>query len=119
MERNTIQVLHAVSGALQRPEAEAVVVLGGDDDAFYAGLFTHARPLAPIQFSGVENFGAFPAVPPFQVGEAVDVEVHEGDGCWFHDSEGLFLRWPIPPAFGWRMSLSDGAPYLHLARHTM
>jgi len=78
VERNTIQVLHAVSGALRRPEAEAVVVLGGDDDAFYAGLFGNPHPLPAIQLSGVENFGAFRAVPPFQVGEGVDVEVYEG-----------------------------------------
>ena len=54
------------------------MVFGGDDDAFHAGLFRHARPLSAVELRGVENFRAFGAVAPLQVGEGVDVEVHEG-----------------------------------------
>ena len=61
-----------------RPQAEAVVVFGGDDDALHAGFFGYACPLAAVQLGGVECGGAFGAVAPFQIGEGVDVEVDEG-----------------------------------------
>jgi hypothetical protein len=54
------------------------VVLGGQDDAFHAGLFGHAGPLAAIQGGRVERVGRFLTVSPLLVSKGVHVEVNEG-----------------------------------------
>ena len=70
-------VLHRVLGVLARPEAEAVVVLAGEDQPAHAGLLGRADDLVGVEVGGIEDFLRLVAVAPFLVGEGVDGEVQE------------------------------------------
>ena len=60
------------------PEAEAVVVLGGEDDALHAGTLERAHPLLGIEALGGEGLSGGVAIAPLEVVEGVEAEVHEG-----------------------------------------
>ena len=68
---------HVVLGDVARPQAEPVVVLGGQDHGLHAGLLGHAHPLVTVELRGREGVRRLGAVPPLLVGERVHVEVHE------------------------------------------
>ena len=72
-----IHVLYAMPAGGIGPEAEAVVVLGGNDDAFHAGRLGRTRPLPAVQFRGPEEVLGLQARPPFQPAECIGAEVHE------------------------------------------
>ena len=71
-------VLHRVLGGLRGPEAEAVVVLGGEDDALHAGALERAHPLLGVEALGGEGLSGSIAIAPLEVVEGVEAEVHEG-----------------------------------------
>jgi hypothetical protein len=68
---------HRVIRRLRRPEAEAVVVLGGEDDVRGAGVLRDGDPLAAIQRIWVEPGGVERAVAPLAAVEGVDPEMAE------------------------------------------
>ena len=69
---------NAVACVAAGPEAEAVVVLAGEDQALHPCIPDSRSPLVRVQLHGVENGGGFGAVAPFLVGEGVDGEMHKG-----------------------------------------
>ena len=71
-------VAHVVGGGFRVPQAEAVVVLGGEDGGGEARFLQNPRPLAAVQGRGREKGGGFGAVAPFPVREGVDGEVEKG-----------------------------------------
>ena len=73
---------HGVVGRPCGPEAEAVVVLGGQHHRPGAGGAGGAGPGARIERGGREEGRALSPVTPFAAGEGVDGEVHE-DGDLF------------------------------------
>jgi hypothetical protein len=70
-------VLHGVFCVGARPQAEAVVMLRGEDETLHAGVVRDARPLPRIERVGVERALVFAPVAPFLVGERVHAEVQE------------------------------------------
>ena len=64
-------------GGLGGPEAEAVVVLAGEDEAAHAGRFQGAGDGVGVERGGLKNVRVFVAVAPFLVGEGVDGEVEK------------------------------------------
>jgi hypothetical protein len=67
------------------PEAEAVMVLAGEDDAAHGGIGEGREEGISIEAGGLEEVGVFVAVTPFLVCpflvcECVDGEVEEGGG---------------------------------------
>ncbi len=71
------QVRHAVRSDPGWPQAEAVVVLGGQDHGTEAGRAGGARPLTGIEPVRVEDRRILGAVSPLAVGEGVHAEVEE------------------------------------------
>jgi len=61
----------------RRPEAEAVVMLGGEDHGPEACRLGRARPLPRVEAGRGKDRRVFLAVAPFTVGEGVDAEVQE------------------------------------------
>jgi hypothetical protein len=68
-----------VLGELRGPEAEPIVVLGGQDEQLDAGVFEHSRPLAGVKVGRVEQRWVFLALTPLAVGEGVHAKVGKGD----------------------------------------
>ena len=68
----------AVVGLFTGPEAEAVMMLGDQDDVSGAGRLDGAHPLVDIELGGIENFRIGFAVAPFAVEKRVSAEVDEG-----------------------------------------
>ena len=62
---------------LAGPEAEAVMVLGGDDDALESCFAEERAPLVAIEFGRIENSGTFLSIAPFTSGERIDGKVNE------------------------------------------
>ena len=73
-------VAHAVVGILGGPEAEAVVVLGGDDDALHAGVVERLGPLLAVEAGRVETLQRGVAISPLAVAKGVGTKVDEGIG---------------------------------------
>ena len=71
-------VLHGVLRVFARPEAEAVVVLAGEDDAAQARVVNRADDLLGVEIGRVEYRFLFVAVAPFTIGERVHREMDEG-----------------------------------------
>ena len=71
-------VADAVVGVFRGPQAETVVVLGGEDDAFHAGGLHRGGPLTGVQPGGGETAQWCIAVAPLAVAEGVGAEVYEG-----------------------------------------
>src|SRR5258707_14719931 len=65
------------------PEAKAIVVFGGEDELFHAGLGGGARDLAGVKIHWIEDLFAFVALVPFLVSESVDCEMEETDEFHF------------------------------------
>ena len=63
-------------GLLGVEHAEAVVVLGGEDDVLHAGGLGHACPSGGVEPGGIERAGQSPVIAP----EAVDVLAALGPG---------------------------------------
>ena len=53
------------------PEAETVVMFGGDDHSGHARILEDPAPLIGVKFAGIEQGRVFSAVAPFLVGEGV------------------------------------------------
>ena len=68
---------HRVIRGLRRPEAKAIVVLGGEDHRSESARSCRARPLPGIEARRVEDAGILGPVPPFATAERVDGEVNE------------------------------------------
>ena len=68
---------HAVLGVGTGPEAEAVVVLAGEDHPRHASGFKGLHPLVAVQVRRVEEGGILVAQAPFAVGHRVHAKVHE------------------------------------------
>ena len=60
-----------------RPQAETVMVLCRNDDAFHTCRFRDAGPLAAIQIRRIEHPGIFIAMSPFKVRECIWPEMAE------------------------------------------
>ena len=71
-------ISHMMVGGLGGPEAEAVVVLGGDDDALHAGVVERLGPLLAVEACRVECLRVGVAISPLTVVECVQSEVDEG-----------------------------------------
>ena len=82
-----------------RPEAEAVVVLGRQDEPAHAGGLEGPDPLAGVEGGRIEERRVLFPCPPLAVGEGVDAEMDEG-----LELEGLpgelALRRPDPDGLG-------------------
>ena len=76
------RLLHGMPAHRIGPEAEAVVVLGREDDSLEAGITGHLCPLAAVHVRGIEDVLRFGPVPPLFSGEGVGAEVDEQIG--FH-----------------------------------
>ena len=59
------------------PEAESVVVLGGEDDPAETRILGDSRPLVAVQVRGLEKVFRFRSLAPFKAGECVGAEVDE------------------------------------------
>ena len=68
---------HGVRAGGVGPEAEAVVMFGGEDDATHAGAFGCGHPLAAVEGGGVEEVFGFCAFAPFKACEGVGAEMAE------------------------------------------
>ena len=68
-----------VGGVFGRPEAEAVVVLGGENHEGNSGGGGSGGPLGGVERSGIEEGGGLSASAPFGVGESVGSKVEEHD----------------------------------------
>src|SRR2546423_13630529 len=68
---------HGVLGEPAGPEAEAVVMLGGENQRAGAAGSGGAGPLPRVQARRVEHRRVLAAVAPLAVGEGVDAEVEE------------------------------------------
>ena len=68
---------HRMRGGRAGPQAEAVVMLGGEHDAAEARVLHHLHPLPRIERRGCEQLRVLLAGAPFAVGEGVDAEMHE------------------------------------------
>ena len=64
--------------ALEGPQAETVVVLGGQDDSLHACRHKGLGPLLTVQPGGLESLGVGIPIPPFAVIEGVQAEMDEG-----------------------------------------
>ena len=73
-------VAHAVVGIHRGPEAETIVMLGGDDDATQTGSLAGPCPLPGIESGGGEEAWRSVAISPFTVFKRVQPEVDEGIG---------------------------------------
>ena len=71
-------VLDAVLGVGARPQAEAVMVLAGQNQRLHAGTFDCGDPLVGIQRIGVEQRRVFGAVAPLAVREGIHAEMGKG-----------------------------------------
>ena len=71
---------HVVVVALERPEAEAVMVFCCENDALHACCHERLCPLFAVETCGVERSRVGVAVAPFAVVERVQTEVDEGVG---------------------------------------
>ena len=67
-----------MGGLFGVPEAEAVMVLGGDQHALNARLFDGFAPLVGIKPFGVKEGGVLRPIPPFPAGKGVDPEMEKG-----------------------------------------
>ena len=59
------------------PEAEAVVMFGGEDNAGHASFFGSRYPLTAVEGGGVEDVFGFGSFAPFKAGEGIGSEVAE------------------------------------------
>ena len=71
-------VLDAVLGVGARPQAEAVMVLAGQNQRLHAGTFDCGNPLVGIQRIWVEQRRVFGAVAPLAVREGIHAEMGKG-----------------------------------------
>ena len=69
---------HGVVPIPAGPQAEAVVVLAGEDGPLHAGGLDAVCPLVRIQPGGIEEDRGLRAVAPLPVGEGIDGKVDEG-----------------------------------------
>ena len=67
-----------IVGQLCRPEAESIMVLGGENHTLHASLCESPGPLLCIQMCRVESHGICIAIPPLHIVERVQSEVNEG-----------------------------------------
>src|SRR5262249_17076415 len=83
----------------RRPEAEAVVMLAGENRAAHTARLQCGDDLIGIELRRIEDPRVFVAVTPLPVGEGVDPEVQE--------SAGLYLM-PGDLASGWQRTVRHG-----------
>jgi hypothetical protein len=68
-------VLDGMFGEFTRPEAEPIVMFGGDDHTGHARILEYSTPLIGIKFGWIEPARIFSTVTPLQIGEGVHVEM--------------------------------------------
>ena len=68
---------HRMPAFGRRPEAEAVVVFGGDNRPLEARGTGRGRPLTAVEVGGMEDVFGLGAVAPFGAGEGVRAEMEE------------------------------------------
>ena len=66
-------------GELRGPQAEAVVVFGGQDEKPDSGILEDGGPLPGVEVGGIEPPRIFLAVAPLAVSEGVHAEMSERD----------------------------------------
>ena len=71
------RILYGILRRSRRPEAEAVVVLGGQDDTLQSGRLNRTNPLFAIEVGRVECRSRRIAITPFQIIERIQSEMHE------------------------------------------
>src|SRR4029079_5998255 len=71
------RALDRVLRGLRRPQAEAVVMLRGENHRAEAAGPGRTRPLPGVELRGREDRRALRAVAPLSVGEGVDAEMEE------------------------------------------
>ena len=69
------RMLHGMFRIFAGPQAEAVMMLGGENQSAHARGFGHLHPLAAIQARGIENSGILPARAPFPAGKGIHAEM--------------------------------------------
>src|SRR5438105_12656142 len=80
-------VLDRVLGVLRRPEAEAIVVLAGENQALHPAVFRSRDDLVGIEVRGIENRRRFIAIAPLAVRECVHGEMEEAVELHFVPAE--------------------------------
>ena len=83
-------VFDGIVGGLRGPEAEAIVVLGGEDDPLHPSTLEGGDPLLGVESLGSEGLRGGITVAPLEVVESIEPEVHEGVGFQFLPR---YLRW--------------------------
>ena len=68
---------HGVLGHPAGPQAEAVVVLGGENERSGPSGFGGTGPLSGVEGAGGEDGGILASVAPLTIGEGVDAEMQE------------------------------------------
>ena len=68
---------YGVAGGLCGPEAEAVVMLRGDEGHLETGVLEGTHPLFAIQGRGVEDIRVFSSIAPLTTGESIHTKVQE------------------------------------------
>ena len=96
-----------MDGVFRRPQTEPVVVFGGQDHRFHAGVFQHLHPLPRIQTRRVEQGGVGRSGSPFLDGKRIHSKMNKcgqflslpgelagsrHDGGRFPDDVGLAVR---------------------------
>ena len=77
---------HGMVGIPAGPQAEAVVMLAGENQPFHARGLDGLHPLLGIQLLGIENGGVLRAVPPFPIRKGVHGKMDKG--VEFHILQG-------------------------------
>ncbi len=68
---------NAVARVSAGPQAEAVMMLTGQDQSPHARIFGRPGPLPGIQPGGIKDFRAFRSVPPFLIRKGVDRKMNK------------------------------------------
>ena len=92
----------------RRPQAEAVVVLCGENHELYPRVAERAHPLAGVEPGGVEDGRVLLPVAPFAVGKGVHSEMQEGCQAEFLPGELGVGRHHASGHFGF---LSDSSSF--------
>src|SRR5262249_16363592 len=71
------RVLNRVGCGIGRPQAEAIVMLGGDDHALHSSVLDYPGPPAAIERRRVEIIRANTAFTPFLIGECIHSKMNE------------------------------------------
>ena len=71
------RMLHAVLRAFERPQTEAIVMLGRQNHPLHAGLYQCPGPLLTVEFFRIEQFRVGISIAPFTVVESIQSKMNE------------------------------------------